>query len=175
MFVKFLALFRRAEVSEKRAVTQEILQKGNPKNIAPPLQVTSRETSMPTVKSSTHPLTSYFLLAHWRQIHEKNEKNMESFWSFRPRSRQAHNSAYESHLFLETLLETLPRLQLHRQWRQAFIWVFLNNIIFKTNLSSVASKVRIPLSKLEKLFFHSSRSSFEGSELLSNREAALSI
>ena len=100
---------------------------------------------------------------------------MESFWSFRPRSRQAHNSAYESHLFLETLLETLLRLQLHRQWRQAFIWVFLNNIIFKTNLSSVTSKVRIPLSKLEKLFFHSSRSSLEGSELLSNREAALFI
>lgn len=49
---------------------------------------------------------------------------MESFWSFRPRSRQAHNSAYESHLFLETLLETLLRLQLHRQWRQAFIWFF---------------------------------------------------
>ena len=104
---------------------------------------------------------------------------MESFWSFRPRFRQAHNSAYESHLFLETLLETLLqtllRLQLHRQWRQAFIWVFLNNIIFKTNLSSVTSKVRIPLSKLEKLFFHSSRSSLEGSELLSNREAALFI
>ena len=172
MFVKFLAFFRRAEVSEKRAVTQEIPQKGNPKK----LQVTSRETSMPTVKSSTHPLTSYsFTCSLASNTWKKNEKTMESFWSFRPRSRQAHNSAYESHLFLETLLETLVRLQLHRQWRQTFIWVFLNNIIFKTNLSSVTSKVRIPLSKLEKLFFHSSRSSLEGSELLSNREAALFI
>lgn len=31
MFVKFLAFFRRAEVSEKRAVTQEIRKKETPK------------------------------------------------------------------------------------------------------------------------------------------------